>query len=170
MHKRVKFVANYLLSYYTVFKVMSNRQEKYWSICICLVLALATAAVFYQVCNYDFVNYDDPVYVSENPNIQDGITPKAIKWAFTSGYASNWHPLTWLSHMLDWQMFGPDIGGHHITNLFFHIANTLLLFIVLKQMTHRLWPSAFVAALFALHPPHVGSVAWVSERKEGLST
>ena len=83
---------------------------------------------------------------------------------------ANWHPLTWLSHMLDWQLFGPNAGGHHLTNLIFHIANTLLLFIVLKQMTHRLWPSAFVAALFALHPLHVESVAWVAERKDVLST
>jgi hypothetical protein len=131
---------------------------------------LITAAVFYQVYTYDFVDYDDPGYVYENPNIQAGITPEAIKWAFSTGHASNWHPLTWLSHMLDWQLFGPKAGGHHLTNLIFHIANTLLLFIVLKQMTHKLWPSAFVAALFALHPLHVESVAWVAERKDVLST
>ena len=137
---------------------------------ICITLTLAIVAVFYQVCTYDFVNYDDSVYVYENPNIQAGITPKAIKWAFTTGYACFWHPLTWLSHMRDWRLFGPNAGGHHLTNLIFHIANTLLLFIVLKQMTHTLWPSAFVAALFALHPLHVESVAWVSERKDVLST
>jgi tetratricopeptide (TPR) repeat protein len=153
-----------------VSKVMNKTQKKYRSICIYLVLTLTTTAVFYQVCTYDFVNYDDPVYVYENPNIQAGITPKAIKWAFTTGYFANWYPLTWLSHMLDWQLFGPKAGGHHLTNLIFHIANTLLLFIVLKQMTHRLWPSAFVAALFALHPLHVESVAWVAERKDVLST
>jgi Tfp pilus assembly protein PilF len=133
-------------------------------------LALTTAAVFYQVCTYDFVDYDDPDYVYKNPNIQAGITPEAIKWAFSTGHASNWHPLTWLSHMLDWQLFGPKARGHHLTNLIFHIANTLLLFIVLKQMTHKLWPSAFVAVLFALHPLHVESVAWVAERKDVLST
>src|SRR4030043_466095 len=170
MHKRVKFVANYLLSYYTVFKVMSNRQEKYWSICICLVLALATAAVFYQVCNYDFVNYDAPVYVSENPNMQDGITPKAIKWAFFNDFWPMWHPVTWFSHMLDWRLFGPNAGGHHFTSLVFHIANSLLLFFVLKKMTNAIWQSAFVAALFALHPLHVESVAWIAERKDVLST
>jgi tetratricopeptide (TPR) repeat protein len=153
-----------------VSKIMKTILKEYQSICICLVLALITIAVFWQVCTYDFVNYDDPLYVYENPNIQSGITPKAIKWAFTTGYASNWHPLTWLSHMLDWQLFGPKAGGHHLTNLIFHVANTLLLFIVLKQMTYKLWQSAFVAALFALHPLHVESVAWVAERKDVLST
>ena len=149
---------------------MGNILTKYRSFWICLVLTLATIAVFGQVCTYDFVNYDDPVYVYENPNIQAGITLKAIKWAFTSGYACFWHPLTWLSHMLDWQLFGPNPAGHHLTNLIFHIANTLLLFVVLKQMTGAIWPSAFVAALFALHPLHVESVAWVAERKDVLST
>ena len=148
---------------------MSNPQKKYQSICIYLVLALTTTAVFYQVCTYDFFSIDDGEYVYENPNIQGGITSEAIKWAFTVGYASNWHPLTWLSHMLDWQLFGPKAGGHHLTNLIFHIVNTLLLFTVLKQMTRRFWPSAFVAALFALHPLHVESVAWVAERKDVLS-
>ncbi len=149
---------------------MDNIITKYRSFWICSTLVLITTAVFFQVCTYDFVNADDPTYIYENPNIKDGITPEAIKWAFTSGYAANWHPLTWLSHVLDWQLFGPKAGGHHLTNLIFHIANTLLLFIVLKQMTHKFWPSVFVAALFALHPLHVESVAWVSERKDVLST
>jgi len=137
---------------------------------ICLTLVLATSAVYYQVYSYEFVNFDDPVYVFANPNIRTGLTLTTIKWAFTAGYAGNWHPLTWLSHALDWQLFGSDPAGHHITNLIFHIASTLLLFIVLKQMTGALWPSAFVAALFALHPLHVESVAWVAERKDVLST
>jgi tetratricopeptide (TPR) repeat protein len=149
---------------------MNKTITNYRSFWVCLALTLITTAVFHQVCTYDFTNYDDSKYIYENSNIQSGITLKAIKWAFTSGYASNWHPLTWLSHMLDWQLFGPKPWGHHLTNLIFHIANTLLLFIVLKQMTHRLWPSAFVAALFALHPLHVESVAWVAERKDVLST
>ncbi len=149
---------------------MYNILTKYRSFWICLALTLATTAVFWQVCTYDFVNYDDPEYVYENPNIQAGITLKAIKWAFTTSHASIWHPLAWLSHMLDWQLFGPNAGGHHLTSLILHIANTLLLFTVLKQMTHRFWPSAFVAALFALHPLHVESVAWVTERKDVLST
>ncbi len=150
--------------------IMSNIPAKYCSFWICLVLTLATAAVFWQVCTYDFVNLDDPIYIYQNPNIQAGITLKAVKWAFTSSYVYFWHPLTWLSHMLDWQLFGSNAGGHHITNLVFHIANTLLLFIVLKRMTGSLWPSAFVATLFALHPLHIQSVAWVYERKDVLST
>jgi tetratricopeptide (TPR) repeat protein len=137
---------------------------------VCLVLAISTFAVFYQVHSFDFVNYDDPSYLYENSHIRNGLTVEAVRWAFNIGYAANWHPLTWLSHILDWQLFGNNAGGHHLTNLFFHIANTLLLFIVLKQMTNALWQSAFVAALFALHPLHVESVAWISERKDVLST
>ena len=133
-------------------------------------MTIVTAAVYCRVHSYDFINYDDPGYVSENPNIQNGITLQAIKWAFTTGNMGNWHPLTWLSHILDWWLFGSNAGGHHLTNLIFHIANPLLLFIVLKQMTQRLWLSAFVAAMFALHPLHVESVAWISERKDVLST
>ncbi len=150
--------------------IMDNILTKHRSFWVCLALTLATAAVFWQVCTYDFVNYDDPIYVYENPNIQAGITLKAIKWAFTTSHTGYWHPLTWLSYMLDWQLFGPNAGGYHFTSLVFHIANTLLLFIVLRLMTHRFWPSAFVAALFALHPLHVESVAWVTERKDVLST
>jgi tetratricopeptide (TPR) repeat protein len=148
---------------------MNISSDKNWSIPI-YYLALVTLVVFYQVHSFAFVNFDDTIYVSKNLNIQAGITLKTIKWALTAGYAYNWHPLTWLSHMLDWQFFGPNPAGHHLVNLAFHIANTLLLFVILKQMTHRLWPSAFVAALFALHPLHVESVAWVSERKDVLST
>ena len=149
---------------------MDSITTKYRSFWICLALMLITAAVFYQVCTYNFINYDDPEMIYENPNIQAGITPETIKWALTTGYFSYWHPLTWLSHMLDWQLFGSKAGDHHLTSLVFHIANTLLLFIVLRQMTHRFWPSAFVAVLFALHPLHVESVAWVAERKDVLST
>jgi len=148
---------------------MSNTLTKYSSFWICLALAIATAAVYCQVCSFDFVNYDDMQYIYKNPNIQTGITGQSIKWAITAGYAANWHPLTWLSHITDWRIFGKNAGGHHLTNLIFHIANTLLLFIVLKRMTSALWQSAFVAALFALHPMHVESVAWVSERKDVLS-
>jgi len=149
--------------------IMDNILTKYRSFWICLSLTLATAAVFWQVGTYDFVDCDDQVYIYENPNIQAGITLKAIKWAFTTGYVNFWHPLTWLSHMLDWQLFGSNPAGHHLVNLIFHIANTLLVFLVLKRMTGALWPSAFVAALFALHPLHVESVAWVAERKDVLS-
>jgi len=139
------------------------------SLLICLLLGLVTFAVFYQVHSFQFVNYDDGEYVQDNLNIRSGLIFKFIQWAFTSGYASNWHPLTWFSHMLDWKVFGANAGGHHIINLLFHIANVLLLFIILKRMTGAIWASAFVAGLFALHPLHVESVAWVSERKDVLS-
>jgi tetratricopeptide (TPR) repeat protein len=151
-------------------KLMDRNSNKNWSLLICLILALSILAVFFQVHSFGFINLDDPDYVSENSNIQAGITFNAVSWAFTSGYAGNWHPLTWLSHILDWQLFGSNPAGHHLTNLFFHIANTLLLFLVLKKMTESLWQSAFVAALFALHPLHVESVAWIAERKDVLST
>ncbi|MHC4302257.1 MAG: glycosyltransferase family 39 protein, partial [Planctomycetota bacterium] len=131
---------------------------------------MSTLAVYWQVHDYGFVNFDDPDYVRKNPKVQSGITLDGIKWAFTTGHAANWHPLTWLSHMLDCQLFGASPGWHHLTNLLLHIANTLLLFAVLKRMTGTLWRSAFVAALFALHPCHVESVAWISERKDVLST
>jgi tetratricopeptide (TPR) repeat protein len=149
---------------------MDNILTEHSSFWICLALTLAIIAVFYQVYTYDFINYDDLGYIYRNLNVQAGITLKTVKWALTTGYVSNWHPLTWLSHMLDWQLFGPKAGGHHLTNLILHIANTLLLFIVLKQMTGAMWQSAFVAALFALHPLHVESVAWITERKDVLST
>jgi Tfp pilus assembly protein PilF len=147
--------------------VKDSRRNK--SVLICLLLTVVTTAVFYQVYRHDFVDYDDGLYVYDNPNIQDGLTLKAVKWAFTTGRAGNWHPLTWLSHMLDWQLFGRNPAGHHLINLVFHIANTLLLFTVLNRMTKAVWRSAFVAALFALHPLHVESVAWVAERKDVLS-
>jgi Flp pilus assembly protein TadD len=137
---------------------------------VCLFLILATISVFGQLPNHDFVNYDDPVYVSENPNVQTGLTGEGIIWAFTSSHASNWHPLTWLSHILDCQIYGLNAGGHHLTSLLFHVVNTLLVFVVFKRMTGALWQSAFVAAMFALHPLHVESVAWVAERKDVLST
>jgi len=136
---------------------------------ICLFLTLAVLAAFWQVNNCVFINYDDEDYITENSHIQNGITTEGIQWAFTTNRAANWHPLTWLSHMLDCQLFGLKPGRHHLTNVFFHIANTLLLFLILNRMTRALWQSAFVAALFALHPLHVESVAWVSERKDVLS-
>jgi protein O-mannosyl-transferase len=135
-----------------------------------IFLAAATLVAFWQVHHCDFTNYDDDTYVTRNSHIQDGVTIKAIRWAFTTGYANFWHPMTWLSHMLDVQLFGLNPRGHHLTNLLFHIANTLLLFFVFHRMTSALWKSAFIAALFALHPLHVESVAWVAERKDVLST
>jgi len=136
---------------------------------ICLLLALATLLVFAPVASNEFVNYDDPDYVSANPRVQSGLSLANVAWAFTTGHASNWHPLTWLSHMLDRQVFGARPGPQHLVNVAFHIANALLLFLLLRRLTGAHWPSAAVAALFALHPLHVESVAWISERKDVLS-
>jgi len=137
---------------------------------ICLFLIVSTLAVYWQVSDHDFISFDDPDYVTENSNVLSGLTKKGFTWAFTTFHAGNWHPLTWLSHMLDCELFSLDAGKHHLMNLLFHIANALLLFLVLKKMTAAPWRSGFVAALFALHPLHVESVAWVSERKDVLST
>ena len=148
---------------------MKRERNKLYVISTCVALALATVIAYEPVRHNNFVAYDDASYVTENPNVDKGITRESILWAFTTGHASNWHPLTWLSHMLDCQFFGLNPTGHHIINLFFHIANTLLLFWILKRMTGAIWRSAFVAAAFALHPLHVESVAWVAERKDVLS-
>jgi tetratricopeptide (TPR) repeat protein len=131
---------------------------------------LVTFAAFWEVRHNEFISLDDNLYVTENPTVQAGITVQGVIWAFTTTTAGNWHPLTWLSHMLDCELFGLNSGGHHVTSLIFHLANTLLLFWVLKRAIGKLWESAFVAALFALHPLHVESVAWVAERKDVLST
>jgi len=135
-----------------------------------LGLVAVTVAVYAPVRQYGFHGFDDPEYVSENSYVLRGLTWDGVRWAFTTGYFANWHPLTWLSHMLDVQIYGLHAPGHHATNVLFHIANTLLLFGLLRQMTGRLGRSAFVAGLFAVHPLHVESVAWVSERKDVLST
>jgi len=137
---------------------------------ICLFLVMATLAVYWQVAGYSFLIYDDSAYVTGNRHVQDKFTLESFIWAFTSAHGSNWHPLTWLSHMLDFKLYGLNAGGHHLTSLFFHIANTLLLFVIFNKMTGDFWQSGFVAALFALHPLHVESVAWVAERKDVLST
>jgi protein O-mannosyl-transferase len=137
---------------------------------VCLALIAANLIVYAAVRHHDFVNYDDDDYVTTNAVVLHGLTWHGVSWAFTSGYAANWHPLTWLSHMLDIQLYGLDPGPHHLTNLLFHIANTLLLFGLLHRMTGALGRSAFVAGLFAVHPLHVESVAWVAERKDVLST
>jgi tetratricopeptide (TPR) repeat protein len=136
---------------------------------LCLLLALCTFVVFLPVARQGFVNYDDSDYVTENPHVLGGLNWANIVWAFTTGHASNWHPLTWLSHMLDCQLFGSNAGPQHLVSVGFHIANTLLLFLLLRRMTGALWRSALVAALFAWHPLHVESVAWASERKDVLS-
>jgi len=125
--------------------------------------------VYGQAGWFDFVNYDDSGYVSENMYVQTGFTLDGIAWAFTSSYTSNWHPLTWLSLMLDTEIWGTGPGGYHVTNVLLHAINAVLMLLVLKRMTGSLWKSGLVAALFALHPLHVESVAWISERKDVLS-
>jgi hypothetical protein len=139
------------------------------TILVVLVLAALTVAVYAPVGRFDFVQLDDPAYVTENPHVLGGLTLDGLAWAFTTGHAANWHPVTWLSHMLDVQLFGVDAGAHHLTSLALHAANTLLLFGLLALLTGALWRSALVAALFAVHPLHVESVAWVAERKDVLS-
>jgi protein O-mannosyl-transferase len=137
---------------------------------IIVFLTVSILAVYWQVKDFDFVSFDDYQYVRDNPHVIQGLSVTNIKWAITSLYAANWHPITWLSHMTDRELFGLRPGMHHFTNVLFHIANTLLLFYFLRRMTDAIWKSAIVAALFALHPLHVESVAWVSERKDVLST
>ncbi len=136
---------------------------------VCLFLAAITFAVFGQTVHHEFVNYDDNRYVYENPVVQKGLTWEGFRWALTYGQIGHWHPLTWLSHMLDCQLYGLQAGGHHLTNILLHTATAILLFLVLRRMTGFLWRSAFVAAVFAIHPLRVESVAWISERKDVLS-
>src|ERR1043165_2106856 len=136
---------------------------------ICALLAAVPFAPFWPVVHHPFITFDDPDYVAANARVASGLTAQNILWAFRTGAGGNWHPLTWLSHMLDVELFGLSAGGHHLTNLCFHAANSLLLFIALLRMTGALWRSALVAALFALHPLHVESVAWIAERKDVLS-
>ena len=137
---------------------------------ISLALIVVNVVVYAPVWNYGFVNWDDPPYVTENPHVLGGLTWQGVAWAFTTEQTGNWHPLTWLSHMLDVQLYGMNAGGHHLTNLLLHIATTILLFGLLHRMTGALGRSAFVGGLFAVHPLHVESVAWVAERKDVLST
>jgi tetratricopeptide (TPR) repeat protein len=136
---------------------------------VCLVLAAITFAVFVQTTSFEFIHFDDKEYVYDNPMVARGLTLKGIVWAFTSTHASNWHPLAWLSHMLDCQLYGLQPGGHHLTNVLLHTATVIVLFLVLRKMTGAFWRSMFVAAVFAIHPLRVESVAWVAERKDVLS-
>src|SRR5262245_32314205 len=148
-----------------------GRRSKPWvtDLLVCLGLVAVTLAVFGQTLTHDFVNFDDHVYVYENPLVIRGLSTEGVIEAFTHTHARNWHPLTTLSHMLDCQLYGLNASGHHLTNVILHTISVLLLFLVLKQMTAALWQSAFVAALFAIHPLHVESVAWIAERKDVLS-
>ncbi len=143
--------------------------RRWWTIGICIALAALSWLVFGQTLWHDFVNYDDPRYVYENTRITGGLSISGIAWAFTHIHSMNWHPLTTISHMLDCQLYGLKAGWHHFTNVFLHIIAVILLFIALQQMTGAFWRSAFVAAVFAIHPLRVESVAWIAERKDVLS-
>src|SRR6058998_1443802 len=136
---------------------------------ILLGLAIVTFGIYAQVIGHHFITFDDPTYIQENPMVNRGVTLAGLAWAFTIFYAGNWHPLTWIAHMIDSQLFGMIAGGHLLVNALIHAANTLLLFWFHLRTTHARWSSALVAALFALHPLHVESVAWASERKDTLS-
>jgi len=137
---------------------------------VCFFLVSITLAVYWQVINNEFIDFDDDLYVTENTRVKGGLTMENVVWAFTTTHAANWHPVTWLSHMLDIQLFGMNPGLHHLINVFFHIANTVLLFFVFRRMTGDVWRSSLIAALFSIHPLHVETVAWIAERKDVLST
>ena len=137
---------------------------------VCLVLGLGTIGLYAPALTFNYVKTDDIIYVVGNPFVAHGLSFPAVGWAFTTGYGGNWHPLTWISHMLDCQLFGLQPGGHHAVSILFHAVNVVLLFLVLRRMTNCFWRSVAVAALFAWHPLHVESVAWIAERKDVLST
>src|SRR4051794_27102191 len=140
---------------------------------IVLGLLVLTFALYARVAHFDFINYDDGDYVAQNRVVRQGLTLDGVAWAFTTGHAANWHPLTWLSHMLDVSLFGVDspraAGKHHLVNVALHATNSVLLFVFLLRATTARWTSAFIACVFATHPLHVESVAWISERKDVLS-
>ena len=148
---------------------MSRLREKYAGSIASVCLFLLTLALYWPVHRFAFINYDDPTYVTKNKHVKAAWQWTGVEWAFTTRAASNWHPLTWLSHMTDVQLWGLDPGGHHLTNAFLHAVNAVLVFLVCRRMTNCQWPSFFVAALFAWHPLRVESVAWISERKDVLS-
>ena len=147
----------------------SRWSERWLVVGVCLFLAVITFVVFGQTLRHEFVNYDDGRYVADNPAVLGGLSLKGIVWAFTHDVNVNWTPLTVLSHMLDCQLYGTHAGGHHLTNALLHLASAIVLFLVMRRMTGALWRSAFVAALFAIHPLHVESVAWIAERRDVLS-
>jgi len=142
---------------------------QYRTVWLSLLLAVLIIWIYEPVRSYEFIDYDDNIYVFDNPLIQKGFSVKTIIWAFGDVRIGHWHPLTWLTHMLDWQLFGKNAGGHHWTNVIFHIFNSILLFMIMRRMTGEDYKSFFVAALFAVHPLNVESVAWVAERKNLLS-
>ncbi len=140
------------------------------SLIVVIVLIVITLAVFWRTGENDFINYDDSDYVYENSHVKTGLNLDNIRWALTTTHAANWHPITWLSHMADCQIYGLNTKGHHLTSVTLHILNSVLLFLILRRMTGAFWNSVFVSFLFALHPLHVESVAWIAERKDVLST
>jgi tetratricopeptide (TPR) repeat protein len=148
---------------------MDRLYDRRRSIWIAALLGLLTLATYWPVVQSGFIDLDDTEYVTENTAVREGLNWGNVKWAFAGAHSGNWHPLTWLSHMLDVQLFGLNPSGHHLINLLLHTASTLILFHLIRQMTRMTWPAAFVAALFALHPLHVESVAWIAERKDVLS-
>jgi Flp pilus assembly protein TadD len=137
---------------------------------VCLLLAVAVLAVFWPALHCNFLYYDDQDYVTRNEDVQHGLNWQSIKWALTSAHAANWHPVTWMSHIVDCQLYGVEPLGHHLTSVLLHLVNVLLLFLLLDHLTGALWASAWVAAVFALHPLRVESVVWIAERKDVLST
>jgi tetratricopeptide (TPR) repeat protein len=151
-------------------KPSSSSQHHDLRVLIFLFLIIAILVAYEPVRNNEFINYDDDVYVTENLNVQTGLTLKSVFWAIRTGETTNWHPLTWVSHLLDYEIYGLKASGHHLTNLLLHIINTIFLFLIINRITGTLWESGFIAALFALHPLNVESVAWVAERKTVLST
>jgi tetratricopeptide (TPR) repeat protein len=154
----------------TSYSAFRNIARANWSsLAVCILLIAVTWIVFGQTTRHEFVNYDDNTYVYANPVVRSGVTVYGTEWAFTHVHSQNWHPLTTLSHMLDCQIFGLNAAGHHFTNVLLHTAAVVLLFLVLFQMTGAIWRSGFVAAVFAIHPLHVESVAWIAERKDVLS-
>jgi Flp pilus assembly protein TadD len=154
----------------SVIPLSHNIRLKRSDLVILLGLAVMTFGIYAQVIGHQFITLDDPTYIRENPNVNRGVTLAGLAWAFSTFDVANWHPLTWISHMIDCQLFGTNAGRHLLVNMLIHAANTLLIFYFLFRTTHARWPSALVAALFALHPLHVESVAWASERKDTLST
>ena len=147
----------------------ASRKERVAITVVCLLLALIVAIAFGQSVRFEFVNYDDDLYVYENPMVANGLSFRSIEWAFTHAHAQNWHPLTTISHLLDCQLYGLQAWGHHLNNLLLHACAAILLFLALLRLTNSFWPSALVAVLFAIHPLRAGSVSWVSERKDMLS-
>jgi len=144
--------------------------KKYCDLLIGMFLTVVILIAYWQIQYFDLIDYDDISYIIKNRHVRSGLSREGFIWAMTDIHTGYWHPLTWLSHMMDYQLFRSNAGGHHWTNLIFHMANAILLYILLKRTTGDIWKSAFVAALFAVHPLNVESVAWVAERKNVLST